>query len=77
MTPEVTRTNPQDIDYGWIMQVTFVTSIVIGAPLVALLSVPVTLDTWTERVQFVVAIGSMVWFAVAIVVSLYARQNRT
>ena len=75
MTPEVTRTSPEGIDYGWIMQVTFITSIVVGAPLVALLSVPMALETWGERIRFAVGIGSMVWFVVAITVFLYARRT--
>lgn len=75
MTPEVTRTDPDGIDYGWIMQVTFITTVVVGAPLVALLSVPVTLESWGERAQFAAGVGSMVWFVVAILVYLYARRT--
>lgn len=77
MTPEVTRTDPEGIDYGWIMQVTFIASIIIGAPLVAIFSVPVTLETWAERAQFAAGIGSVVWFVVAISVYLYARRKQT
>ncbi len=76
MTPEVTRTDPEGIDYGWVMQVTFITSIVVGAPLVAVLSIPATLPTWTDRAQFAVGIGSMVWFVVAIAVYTYARRKQ-
>lgn len=76
MTPEVTRTDPEGIDYGWIMQVTFVTSIVVGAPVVALLSIPVSLDTWPERARFALGVGSVVWIVVAIGVFLYARRKR-
>lgn len=76
MTPEVRQTDPDGIDYGWVMQVTFVTSIIVGAPIVAILSIPATLPTWTDRAQFAIAIGSMVWFVVGIVVFLYARQKQ-
>ncbi len=76
MTPEVRRTDPDGIDYGWVMQVTFVTSIIVGAPIVAILSIPATLPTWTDRAQFAIGIGSMVWFVVGIVVFLYARQKQ-
>lgn len=76
VSPEVTRTEPDGIDYGWILQVTFIASIVVGAPLVAILSIPVTLDTWPERARFAAGIGSMVWFFVGIAVYLYARHSR-
>lgn len=76
MTPEVTRTDPEGIDYGWVMQVTFITSIVVGAPLVAVLSSFVTLQSWGERAQFAAGVGSLVWFVVAIGVYLYARKKR-
>jgi len=76
VTPEVTRTDPEGIDYGWVMQVTFVLSIVVGAPVVALLSVPVTLASWTERAQFALGVGSAVWFVVGTLVFLYARHRR-
>lgn len=76
MTPEVTRTDPKGIDYGWIMQVTFITSIVVGAPLVAALSTGVELQTWTERAQFAVGVGSGLWFVVAGSLYVYARRNQ-
>ena len=77
VTPEVTRTESEGVDYGWVMQVTFVLTIVVGTPVVVLLSVPATLPTWTDRAQFAVGIGSMVWFVVAILVFLYARRTQT
>lgn len=76
MTPEVTRTDPEGIDYGWIMQVTFITSIVVGAPLVAVLSTGVELQTWPERARFAVGVGSVVWFVIAGSLYLYARRNQ-
>lgn len=77
MAPEVERTDPEGVDYGWVMQVTFVVSIVVGVPLVVLLSIPFTLTTWLERVSFVVRVGALVWLAIAIPVYLYARRYRT
>lgn len=74
MTPEVTRTDPEGIDYGWVMQVTFILSIVVGTPVVVLLSIPATLPTWADRAQFAVGIGAMVWFVVGVSVYLYARR---
>lgn len=70
----VRQTEPTDgIDYGWIMQVTFVATIVVGAPIVALLSLGVDLPTWSDRARFAVAIGSVIWFITGVVVYAYAR----
>jgi hypothetical protein len=73
---EVTRTDPEGVDYGWVMQVTFITSIIVGVPTVAVLSVPVTLPTWAERAQFAVSVGAAVWFVVGCLVYLYASRKR-
>jgi len=70
----VATTDPEGVDFGWVMQVTFVVTIVVGSPIVALLSVGTTLDTWTARVLFAVRVGSVVWFVTAIAVYLYARR---
>ncbi|WP_458188521.1 DUF5822 domain-containing protein [Haladaptatus sp. NG-WS-4] len=77
--PEPVETyEPEGIDYGWVMQVTFVTTILVGAPLVALLSVVagVSLPTWASRVSFAVRVGAIVWFVTAVAVYLYARTRR-
>jgi hypothetical protein len=71
----VERTDPEGVDFGWVMQVTFVTTIAVGAPLVALLSVPTALPTWEARVAFAVRIGALVWFLTAVAVYLYARHR--
>lgn len=76
MTPEVTRTESEGIDYGWVMQVTFITSIVAGVPTVALLSTFVTLETWPERAQFAAGIGAVLWFVIAVSVFFYARRKQ-
>ena len=70
-------TDPDGIDYGWVMQVTFVTTIVVGAPLVALLAVVVELQTWAARANFAVRVGAVVWFCTAVAVYLYARREQT
>ncbi|MFB6164144.1 MAG: DUF5822 domain-containing protein [Haloarculaceae archaeon] len=57
------------------MQVTFVTTILVGAPLVAVLSGGVALPTWEARVSFAVRVGAVVWFCTAIAVFLYARRQ--
>lgn len=77
MSPDVEHTNPDGIDYGWVMQVTFVATIVVGAPIVAALSLTTTLTTWTERALFAVRVGALVWFLVAVAVFLYARRHQS
>jgi len=78
VTPEVRRTDPEGIDYGWVMQVTFILTILVGAPVVALLSVLAAPPTWTDRAAFAVQVGAPVWFITAVSVYAYARrQHRT
>ncbi len=73
MTPRVERTDPEGVDYGWVMQVTFVTTIVVGAPVVAILSLFASLPTWGSRLAFAVRVGAVVWLVTAIGVYVYAR----
>lgn len=68
--------DPAGVDYAWVMQVTFVTTILLGAPIVALLSLVVRLPTWESRVSFAVRVGALVWILVAVAVLLYARRRR-
>ncbi len=76
MTPEVRQTDPEGIDYGWVMQVTFILTIAVGAPVVALLSVLVAPPTWTDRAAFAVQAGAPVWFVTAVSVYAYARRQQ-
>jgi membrane protein YdbS with pleckstrin-like domain len=71
----VERSDPEGVDFGWVMQVTFVTTILVGAPTVAVLSAFVTLPTWAARVEFAVRVGAVVWVLVAVAVYLYARRT--
>jgi len=71
----VETSDPEGIDYAWIMQTTFVLTIVVGAPLVALLSIRATLPTWGARVEFAIRVGAVVWFLIAVGVFLYARRT--
>lgn len=74
--PEPVETyDPAGIDYAWIMQVTFILTIIVGAPLIALLSTQTSLGTWSDRLQFAIGIGATVWFVVAILVYLVARNR--
>jgi uncharacterized membrane protein (DUF485 family) len=71
----VERTDPDGVDFGWVMQVTFVTTIVAGAPLVAVLSTTVSLPTWGARAAFAVRVGALVWFLTAVLAYVYARRG--
>jgi hypothetical protein len=73
----VETTDPEGVDYGWVMQVTFVLTIVVGAPLVAVLSTGTALDSWNARVSFAVRVGAVVWILVALCVYGYARRTTT
>lgn len=74
MPERVEQHTPEGVDFAWVMQVTFVVTIVVGAPLVALASLWVTLPTWGEKAVFAVRVGAVVWFVTALVVYLYARR---
>lgn len=77
MPEPVERHEPDGIDYGWVMQVTFVLTIAIGAPIVAIASTQATLPTWGDRAQFSIGIGAVVWFVVALGVFMYEWQRTT
>jgi hypothetical protein len=67
----------EGVDFGWVMQTTFVVTILAGAPLVALLSLGASLPTWESWVSFAVRVGAVVWFCTAVAVYLYARRRAT
>ncbi|MFW6318427.1 MAG: DUF5822 domain-containing protein [Halorubrum sp.] len=71
----VERAEFEGIDYGWVMQTTFVLTIVVGAPVVAVLSAFVTLESWGARAAFAVRVGAPIWFITAVAVALYARRT--
>lgn len=58
------------------MQTTFVLTILVGAPIVAVLSIPASLPTWGARAAFALRTGALVWFLVAVGVYLYARREQ-
>jgi len=64
----------EGVDYGWVMQTTFVVTILVGAPVVAVLSTFVTLDTWGARAAFAIRVGAPIWFLTAVGVALYAKR---
>jgi len=72
----VERTDPDGVDYGWVMQTTFVLTVVVGAPVVGLLALSRPLPTWGARATFAVQVGAAVWVVTAVVVYLYARRRQ-
>lgn len=73
MPERVEHYEPEGIDFGWILQVTFVVTILIGAPIVGFLATFQTLDSWSARATFAIQIGAAIWFLTAIIVYAYAR----
>jgi len=71
----VERTDPEGVDYAWVLQVTFVLTVVVGAPVVALASLWADLPTWDARAAFAVRVGAPVWFFTALGVFAYARRR--
>jgi hypothetical protein len=72
----VETTSPDGVDYGWVMQVTFVTTILVGAPIVAFLSIGADLPTWGARAEFAVRVGAVIWMVVALSVFAYAKRTQ-
>ena len=70
----VERAEYEGVDYAWVMQTTFVVTILVGAPAAALLSTLVTLDSWGARAAFAVRVGAPIWFVTAVAVALYAKR---
>lgn len=73
MPASVERTDPDGVDYGRVMQLTFVCTIVLGAPLVVALSLFSDLSSWEARAGFAVRVGSVVWLLTA--VGVYAHER--
>jgi hypothetical protein len=76
VAPEVEHTDPDGIDYGWVMQVTFIAALAVGVPIVAVASLFVSLPTWPERALFAVRVGAPVWLLISLCVYGYARLNQ-
>lgn len=72
----VETTSPDGVDYGWVMQTTFVTTILVGAPIVAALSIGADLPSWGARAEFAVRVGAVVWLVVALAVFAYAKRTQ-
>ena len=75
MPERVETTDPDGVDFGWVMQVTFVVTILVGAPVVAAASAFLELASWGARAAFALRVGAPVWFLTAVGVYLYARRQ--
>ena len=67
-------TPPDEVDYTRVMQLTFVTTILLGVPLVVALSLFATLPTWAARAEFAVRVGALVWLVTGI--GIFLRERR-
>ncbi|MDG5761140.1 DUF5822 domain-containing protein [Natronococcus sp. A-GB1] len=76
MPERVETTSPDGVDFGWVMQTTFVVTILVGAPVVALLSIGTELPTWGARAEFAIRVGAVVWLLVALSVFAYAKRTQ-
>ncbi|QZP37887.1 DUF5822 domain-containing protein [Halobaculum magnesiiphilum] len=72
----VESTDPDGVDYGWVMQMTFVVTVTAGAVLVAALSAFVTLPTWGARASFAIRVGAVIWIVTALAAYYYERNVR-
>lgn len=76
MPERVATTDPEGVDYGWVVQVTFVLAIATGAPVVAVLGLGADLPTWSARLSFAIRVGALVWLLVGVAVLAYAKFVR-
>ncbi|OLZ40840.1 hypothetical protein A6E15_07480 [Natrinema saccharevitans] len=77
MPERVETTSPDGVDYGWVMQTTFVVTILVGAPIVVALSTAVTLPSWADRAEFAIRVGAPVWLVTSLVIFAYAKRKQT
>lgn len=76
MSPEVRTSDPDGVDYGWVMQVTFISTIFLGTPVVTILSVFTELPTWPDRALFAVRVGAVIWLVTLLGTYAYASRYR-
>lgn len=65
------------VDYRWVMEVTFVLTIAVGAPVVAALSLFATFTSLESLAEFAIRVGAAVWFVTGLSVFLYARFSQS
>jgi len=64
----------EGVDTTRVMQLTFLTTLAVGVPLVVALSVLVTLPTWEARAEFAVRVGALIWLVTGL--GFYVRERR-
>lgn len=74
MPERVETTDPDGVDYTWVMQMTFLLTLVAGVPVVVVLSLGTDLPTWEAKATFAVRVGAVVWLATALGTYAYARR---
>jgi uncharacterized membrane protein len=69
----VKSTDPDGVDFGWVMQTTFVLTVTVGAVIVTLVAIltGVTLPDWGARASFAIRVGAVVWLITAIFVYVW------
>ncbi len=77
MPERVESTDPDGVDFGWVMQTTFVLTVTVGAVVVTAVAVltGVSLPTWEARASFAIRVGAVVWLLTTIPVYVYARRR--
>lgn len=70
-------TDPEGIDYGWVVQTTFVVSILVGFPVAGVLSTTTPLPTWSARLVFAIRVGAVVWLLVGLAVLASAKVRQS
>lgn len=65
----------EGIDYGWVLQTTFVLTVVVGVPIVAVASLLVDLSDWSARAAFAGTLGGTIWLLTALATTVYARRR--
>jgi hypothetical protein len=68
--------DPDGLDYTWLLQVTFVLTIIGGAPVIAILAVGRDLSTWSARATFAIRYGAVIWLLTGLAVYAYARYRQ-
>ena len=76
MPERVETADPEGVDYGWVMQMTFVVTVTAGSVLVAALSAFVTLPTWGARAGFAIRVGAVIWILTALAAYYYEKNVR-
>jgi hypothetical protein len=67
------------VDFGWVMQTTFVLTVTVGALITASVAqiTGVALPTWGARANFALRVGAVIWLFTATGVYLWARREAT